>query len=149
MTTTKQELEELKAEIEAQRVQLQKLYDQLNPKPFVPMVMPRFDPTEGMSMPRSAMQAMAAVDTSGLQEDLRAFQQKQRSVTSPEPQRPRGSGWRDEVPLDVPGGQSTIAACDRLMDAQDKIDRAELAERLARTAAIEAAAKKQNDDDAA
>lgn len=35
--TTKTEFEALKAEIERQKALLQKLHDQLNPKPFVPM----------------------------------------------------------------------------------------------------------------
>jgi hypothetical protein len=46
----------------------------------------------------------------------------------PQPQR-RGSGWRDEVPLGLPPG---ISHCDRMMDEQDKIDKAELALKLAK-----------------
>jgi hypothetical protein len=97
------------------------------PEPFVPKPMPRRDLTEGASMDRASMLRMAAVDTSGLHEDLRAFQQQQRSQSSPvEPQRQRGSGWREPAPLQSPPG---IALADRLMDHQDKIDREELIER--------------------
>ena len=53
------------------------------PEPFVPMPMPRRDPTEGFSMDRATMRRMAAVDTSGLHADLRAFQQQQRSAIIP------------------------------------------------------------------
>jgi hypothetical protein len=45
-----------------------------------------------------------------------------------QPQR-RGTGWRDEVRLGPPAG---IEHCDRLVDAQDKIDRAELALKIAK-----------------
>ena len=87
----------------------------------------RRDLTEGMSMDRASMRRMAAVDTSGLHADLRAFQQQQRSQSSPaEPQRQRGSGWVEPRPLESPPG---VAIADRLMDHQDKIDRAELIER--------------------
>ena len=73
------------------------------------------------------MRRMAAVDTSGLQADLRAFQQQQRAASSPaEPQRQRGSGWVEPRPLEPPPG---VALADRLVDAQDKIDRAELIQR--------------------
>lgn len=98
------------------------------PEPFVPMPMPRRDLTEGMSMDRASMRRMAAVDTSGLHEDLRAFQQQQqRSQSSPAvPQRQRGSGWVEPRPLESPPG---VAIADRLMDHQDKLDRAELIER--------------------
>ena len=54
------------------------------PEPFVPMPMPRRDLTEGMSMDRASMRRMAAVDTSGLHEDLRAFQQQQQDPNHPQ-----------------------------------------------------------------
>jgi hypothetical protein len=47
----------------------------------------------------------------------------------PTSQVPRGSGWVSERPLEPPQG---IAHCDRSVDAQDRIDRAELALRLAK-----------------
>jgi hypothetical protein len=138
------ELEELRAEIERQKVLLKKLSDQINPPPRPEWKHQPPDYTAGMSMGRSAMEAMAAVDTSGLQEDLRAFQQKQRSTSSPaEPQRPRGSGWVEPHPLEPPPG---IEHCDRLVDAQDRIDRTELAMRLAKTETLQKAAKGAGDD---
>jgi hypothetical protein len=45
------ELSKLKKEVA-------ELKDQLNPPPRQPSTHPRFDPTEGMSMPREAMQRM-------------------------------------------------------------------------------------------
>jgi hypothetical protein len=43
------------------------------------------------------------------------------------------SGWRDQIPLRPPEG---VDLCDRLVDAQDAIDRAERLRKLAETAAI-------------
>ena len=123
------ELEKLKAQNAELNDRIAKLEEAAKPpKPFVPRPMPRRDLTEGASMDRASMLRMAAVDTSGLHEDLRAFQQQQRrSASSPaEPQRPRGSGWVEPRPLESPPG---VALADRLMDHQDKIDQAELIER--------------------
>ena len=80
-----------------------------------------------MIMDRETMRRMAAVDTSGLHGDLRAFQQQRRSnhrlgATST----PTGTGWVEPRPLEPPPG---VALADRLDDAQDEIDRAELIER--------------------
>jgi hypothetical protein len=46
----------------------------------------------------------------------------------PTASRSAGTGWRDEVKIKPPPG---IDYCDRLMDRQDALDRAELAKRLA------------------
>ena len=126
-------LEALKAELEIQKAQLKKLQDQINPPKSEPFQMPRFDPTEGMKMPRSAMEAMVNALPASFYSDLRADAMKPNPVTGganpgPQPQVKRGSGWRDEVPLGPPPG---IEHCDRLMDAQDAKDRAELAMKLA------------------
>jgi hypothetical protein len=59
----------------------QALKDQLNPPPRQPSTWQPVDRTASMTMDPATMRRMAAVDTSGLQADLRAFQQ-QRSVTS-------------------------------------------------------------------
>jgi hypothetical protein len=115
------------SEIEDLKKELQALKDQLNPKPRSPSTQGPIDRTAGMSMDRESMRRMAAVDTSGLHEDLRAFQQQQRAASSPaEPQRPRGTGWVEPRPLESPPG---IEQVDRLVDAQDARDRAELIER--------------------
>ncbi|MGA8802595.1 MAG: hypothetical protein WB614_22765, partial [Pseudolabrys sp.] len=116
------------SEIEDLKKELQALKDQLNPPPRQPSTWQPVDRTASMTMDPATMRRMAAVDTSGLQADLRAFQQ-QRSVTSSpaEPQRPRGTGWVEPRPLEAPPG---IEHVDRLVDAQDRIDRAELIAKL-------------------
>ena len=82
-------------ELEALRARIAKLEEAAKPpKPFVPGPRIQFDPTEGASMPPSAMKAMA----------------------------------------------------DRLMDEADRLDRIELAERLAKAAVIERAAKGEGND---
>ncbi|MGB8572233.1 MAG: hypothetical protein WCD78_25975 [Pseudolabrys sp.] len=122
------ELEKLKAQNAELNDRIAKLEKAAEPpKPFVPRPMPRRDLTEGMSMDRATMLEFARAAGSTAAEDLRAFQQQKRSQSPPaEPQRQRGSGWRDEAPLGSPPG---VELADRLMDHQDKIDRAELIER--------------------
>jgi hypothetical protein len=51
----------------------------------------------------------------------------------------RGTGWQDQIPLRPPEGSAII---DRLMDAQDRIDRAELAQKLSRAGLLRAEEKK-------
>jgi hypothetical protein len=106
------------------------------PKPSEPFVMPRIDYTEGMTMPRNAMEAMVDASRSYMA-DLRADARKPNPIqassspitsspsTQSQPQK-RGTGWRDEAPLGPPSG---VEHCDRLVDAQDIKDRAELIER--------------------
>jgi hypothetical protein len=95
------------------------------------------DYTAGMSMPKSAMLDLIKNVPDALMKDLRADARKPSPAaasTSPISSTPaaqsqsqrRGSGWRDEVPLGPPPG---IEHCDRLVDAQDAKDRAELIER--------------------
>lgn len=50
-----------------------------------------------------------------------------RHIIPAEPQRPRGTGWVEPRPLEAPPG---IEHVDRLVDAQDRIDRAELIAKL-------------------
>ena len=108
-------------------------------EPFVPMPMPRRDPTEGMSMDRETMREMVRA-TAGVMADLRADARRPNPVTeassstvkstpSALPQPRNTGGWRDEVPL---GPQPGIEQVDRLVDAQDKIDQAELALKFAK-----------------
>ena len=108
------------------------------PEPFVPMPMPRRDPTEGMSMDRATMRAMIDAVPESVMRDLRADARKPNPVTEASSstvrstpsalsqQQQRGTGWRDEIPLSSPPG---VALADRLMDHQDELDRAELIER--------------------
>jgi hypothetical protein len=84
------------------------------------------------------MQAMIDAVPESVMREIRAEARKPNPVTqassSPITTAPssqsqptqRGTGYRDAVPLGPPPG---IEHCDRLMDAQDKIDRAELIER--------------------
>ena len=86
-------------------------------------------------MPASAMQDLINAVPESVMRGLRADARKPNPVTgvaAPQPQAQpvqRGSGWIDERPLEPPPG---IAHCDRLMDEQDRLDRAELALRLAK-----------------
>jgi hypothetical protein len=119
------ELSKLKKEVAA-------LKDQLNPPPRPPSNHPRFDPTEGMTMPRSAMLEMMRAVPDSLMRDLRGDARRPNPVTggpAPQPsQVRRGSGWVSPAPLTSPPG---VEHCDRLVDAQDQIDRVELARKIA------------------
>jgi hypothetical protein len=118
------------------------------PQPFTPQPFQRYDPTAGMSMPRSALEAMFMPDRM-VQDIVR--EQRVSSVTqgpsadgttgtvsavhtsSGLPGSHRGTGWVEPRPMGPPPG---VAAADRLMDAQDARDRAELIVQEARTAAV-------------
>jgi hypothetical protein len=115
------------------------------PKPFTPEPYQRFDPTAGMSMPRSAMEAMVNAVDDRTMRDLAAHG----TIPGPSaagagstisshsdpglPGSHRGNGWRPETPF---GPQPGINHVDRLVDAQDAKDRAELIAEHARTAAV-------------
>jgi len=120
------ELEELKKRV----AELEKAAKP--PEPFVPGPRFQFDPTDGMSMPASALKAMIDAVPNSLMSDLRADSRKPNPVTqgaTPQSQPiQRGSGWVDERPLEPPPG---VELCDRLMDAQDAQDRTELARKIA------------------
>jgi hypothetical protein len=110
------------------------LKDQLNPPPRKQSYSAPFDYTAGMSMPKSAMQAMIDAAPNSLMSELRADARKQNPVTGgPNPQPPtqvqRGTGWIDERPIEPPPGISHI---DAMVKTQDRIDKAELALRLAK-----------------
>ena len=53
--------DELVKRVAALEREVAALKAQVNPEPFIPRPMPRFDPTEGMRMPPDAAQKMAAV----------------------------------------------------------------------------------------
>lgn len=123
------------------------------PKPFVPEPWQPVDRTAGMSMPRSAMLEMMRAVPGSVMADLRADARKPNPVTGgppapPAPQGPRGTGWRDEAPLETPGGISTQKRIGELVDAQDRIDKAELAMRLAKAEVAMEHTKGSTDDDA-
>jgi hypothetical protein len=148
-------VEALRAELEIEKAKLKALQDQVNPPPRQPSTWQPIDRTAGMSMPANAMKAMVDALPSSFFSDLRGDARRPNPVTeassstvtgTPSAQSQptqRGSGWRNEVPL---GPQPGIAHVDRLAVAQDKIDRAELVERLAKAAMIEQAAKGAGDD---
>ena len=139
MSDEEKSVEALRAELELHKAELKKLKDQINPPKSEPFVMPRFDPTEGMSMPRNAMQAMIDAVPESLMKELRADARKPNPVTqasssplstkpSVQSQPQRGSGWIDPRPLESPPGLKYV---DAQIDAQDAKDRAELAHKLA------------------
>ena len=134
------ELEKLKAQNAELADRIAKLEEAAKPPPkSEPFVMPRIDYTEGMSMPRNAMQAMIDAVPESVMQGIRADARKPNPVTTgssqikstpsalSQPQ--RKGGWIEPRPLEPPPG---VAIADRLVDAQDEIDRAELALKLAK-----------------
>jgi hypothetical protein len=124
------------------------------PEPFKPEPYQRYDPTEGMRMPPSALAAMvAAVPDHVIREiamrDGRAptgrpgmipnSQQSSGGGGSGSANVPgSGTGWAHETPIGPPPGLRYV---DAQLDAQDARDRAELIEREARLQATEKAAE--------
>ena len=117
------------------------------PKPFVPEPYQRYDPTAGMCMPPSALRAMVAAEPSNFMRDVVRDNRAPSTPTGTIPrsgQRDRastspgipggGTGWAHETPIGPPPG---VAQADRLMDAQDARDRAELIKRDAQLRAME------------
>jgi hypothetical protein len=95
-----------------------------------------FDPTARATMPRSVLRDLVTAVPDRLMADLRSDALKPNPVTqsvaqlSPDrggAQIVRGTGYRDAVPLGPPAG---VDLCDRLVDAQDRQDRADLERRL-------------------
>jgi len=126
--TAKDELAKLKAEVEELKTKL------APPKsePFVPKPFERYDPTAGMCMPRSAMEAMVAAEPrgfmAGVVHDNRAptgrpgmIPSSQQS-TSPRPSAGDGTGWGAATPIGPPPGLRYV---DAQLDAQDAKDRQE------------------------
>jgi hypothetical protein len=110
MSVSNEELVKRIADLEAE---LAALKAQLPPpeKEFVRKPMPRFDPTENMKMPASAVKPMADVvhDAKGLKFDRDAWARTRPSVPggfgapvgpSGANEVQRGSGWRDQWPLE-------------------------------------------------
>jgi hypothetical protein len=127
MENSMSELDDLKKEIAD-------LKQKIDPPPRPPSTQQPYDPTANFSLPPSVVQAMMKAVPDRLMRDLRGDARRPNPVNPSTPSQPttqvqRGSGWRDEVPISSPPG---IELCDRLVDAQDKIDKAELALRLAK-----------------
>jgi hypothetical protein len=120
------------SELDELRKQLEQLKEQVNPPPRQPSTQGPVDYTANASMPPSAMKAMVNAVPDAVMEGIRGDAQKPNPVTgsaSPQPtnQVQRGSGWAKPIPVEPPPG---VAACDRLVDHQDRIDKADLAHRL-------------------
>jgi hypothetical protein len=129
MTKELEALQARNAELEDRIEKLEKAAKP--PEPFVSNHK-RYDPTEGMTMPKSAMRAMALPD--GLMNDLRADSRKPNPINPPTPSQPQPKqratpNWVDERPLEPPPG---IEHVDRLVSHQDRLDRAERAFALAK-----------------
>jgi hypothetical protein len=136
--------EEKIAALEREMAELKAKVNPPEPKPFVPAPYQRYDPTEGMRMPPSALRAMVdAVPDRMLRDIVRDNRGAPTGPTTMNPSSQRGgpvnvpgsgTGWAREIPLGPPPG---VAQADRLMDAQDAKDRAALIEREAQFKAME------------
>ena len=144
--TDKDELAALKARVE----ELERAANPPKEKPFVPQPYQRYDPTAGMSMPMSTMLEMhraAGHVMGGVLHDNRAptspstIPRSQQVSNAGGGAAPRGgTGWGAATPLSPPPG---VAQADKLMDAQDRRDRIELAHRIAAHEAAMRAAQKE------
>jgi hypothetical protein len=127
--TAKEELAALKHEVEELKAKLSP------PKPFVPKPYERYDPTAGMSMPRSTMLEMAAAVPDHVLRDIAMRDNRaptgrpgmipnsqQSTGGGPANVPGSGTGWAREVPIGPPPG---IRYVDAQLDAQDAKDRAE------------------------
>jgi hypothetical protein len=117
------------AELDALKAQVKELRDRLDPPPREPWTQPRYDPTEGMSMPASAMKAMIDAIPESVMQGLRTDAFKPNPVTGgpnpqPQPKQRATPNWIEERPLESPPG---IKHIDAMMDAQDERDKAERA----------------------
>jgi hypothetical protein len=124
------------------------------PEPFKPVPYQRFDPTERMSMPPSALQAMLAAEPRGFMRDvvrdnqapqgrpgaIPTSQQQPSNVRAPLPS--PTPGWVTAPPLSNPPGTGPGSPADRIVDEFDRRDRAELVEREARLQAMEKLAER-------
>jgi predicted XRE-type DNA-binding protein len=133
------DLEELKARI----AKLEKASAPSAPtfkrEPYAPI-----DYTAGATMDRETKRDLARAIPDDLARDLRADLARgnpiNQSVAQLTPDRGRaqveirGSGWANPNPLTTPAG---LDICDRLVDMQDKIDKADLQRRLARSGSKE------------
>jgi hypothetical protein len=152
MTDDNDELAALRAAQAQMAARIAELERAAKPPPAPdPRNFQRYDPTEGMSMPASAMREMARAIPDDMIRDIAL--RDSRAPTGPSAQgvvpssqplsnvRVGGggrSGWAHEIPLSNPPG---VAILDRIMDHEDAKDRAELIERHARAQAMQRAAE--------
>jgi hypothetical protein len=137
-----EELAALKARV-AELERANKPKEPFKPQPYEPI-----DWTARMSMPPSALRAMVEAVPDRMLRDI--VRDNRNAPTGPTGAIPRsqqvtggggpanvpgsGTGWGHSTPIGPPPG---VAQADRLMDAQDQKDRAELVEREARFKAME------------
>ena len=134
--------DDLAAKISALEAELAALKSQLpkpEPKPMKREPWPRYDPTEGMRMPASAVKAMAQIvpDPKSSPGFNRHAWLQTKGPGEPggfgapptvggKPVE-RGSGWVEPLPHSVPG----LRYVDQLCDVQDAIDKGEAVKRVA------------------
>jgi hypothetical protein len=114
------------------------------PEPFKPQPYQRYDPTANMSMPPSALRAMVEAVPDNFMRDVVRDNRAPSRPSGMIPQQPTGGGpanvpssgrgWSASIPLSPP---PSVAQADRLMDAQEQRDRAELIEREAKFGAMQ------------
>jgi len=146
--TNEEELAQLKARI----TELEARAKPPPPAPPAPKGYQRWDPTEGMSMPASALQEMAQAIPDSMVRDI--AMRDGRAPAGPSSQgvipssqglsnvRTGGggsSGWAREIPLSPPPGVNIL---DRIMDHEDAKDRHErMVEEARRRALLNTASK--------
>jgi hypothetical protein len=117
----------LSSQLEAMKAEAAKAAEP--PKPRQPYVMEKIDFTEGMSMPRNALEAMVAAVPDHLVRALvndHLHKPVQPPMIAPEP-KTGSSGWAEPTKLRPPPGTEIV---DRLVEEQDAIDKAELTQQL-------------------
>jgi len=141
------EIAALRAEVEALKSALARKEDKPEPKaPFAPAYQ-RYDPTERMTMPMSALQAMVAAEPRGFMQGVVRDNRGPSTPTSmiPSSHQPTGgggpanvpgsgTGWIDPRPL---GPSPHHRYVDQQIDAQDRRDRGDLIRQHAQLQATE------------
>ena len=120
-----------------QKAEIEALKPKPPPAPFVDKPHQRYDPTEGMSMPRSALEAMIAAEPRGFMHDVALRDARAPNTSAMIPNQPsnRGGDVREPLrgyssPLSNPPGTGPGSQADKIVDEFDRRDRAELARRL-------------------
>jgi hypothetical protein len=125
-----------KAELEALKARIEELERRAKPpEPFKPDPhwRPPPNPIDRLSMPVSVIRDMANAVPDAVVRQIVSGRAPQNlaplAATATPVSAQNTSGWRESVPLSNPPG---VALADKLMDAADRADRVELAQRLAK-----------------